>query len=387
MLAPWVLIAFALTGYADAASDAVTLEDGSVVLGQVKDSTPRGGLVVLVRRDWARTNLPTRLGAWERAEAPLVRVARRERKERLIDWKQARAGGGDRLVPAIDREISRLSTLRPPRTVLMSVTLTRNEIRRVERRDEPTARLFRLGWIAGLGGVETMSVEGLKEALSFRGRLNLDDAASVDHLLPLYPETLERWNARRAATEVVAEPGLRFVNFRQFFLPETGPGSDAMPRTTTELIDSPAGRLAFGAIQAVTPFDARQERLDGLAERGRIGAIVSRLEFNVDSDRADAESVFWVRSGGGWSPILSQKASARTDESEDEVGVAPATESTPLRTALLVLESVAATPSAPGVSRRRQAVGATAERALGRARAALDRDLAPLILPVLSGLR
>jgi len=62
-------------GYADAASDAVTLQDGSVVLGQVKDTTPWGGLVVLVRRDWARTNLPTRFGAWERAEAPLVRLA------------------------------------------------------------------------------------------------------------------------------------------------------------------------------------------------------------------------------------------------------------------------------------------------------------------------
>lgn len=73
-------------------------------------------------------------------------------------------------MPALDREIARLSTLRPLRTVLMAVTLTRNEIRKVERRDEPTARLLRLGWIAGLGGVEMMSVEGLKEALAFRGR-------------------------------------------------------------------------------------------------------------------------------------------------------------------------------------------------------------------------
>jgi hypothetical protein len=376
----------------DSAADAVTMADGTVLLGQVLEPVPGGGLLMLVRRDWARARAPAWLRRWERAEAPLVLRARRERKERLAVWRQDRAGAngaaGDPLTAWIDREIPRLSTLRPPRIVLTAAALSRHEVRQVVRRDEPTARLLRLGWLAGLGGVETMSVRDLRDALAFRGRLRPDAPVSVDALLPLYPESEDRWRTRRAATEAAAEPDLRFVLFRQFVLPEIMPGGDAAPATTTELIDSPAGRLAFGSIQAVTPFDAVQERLDDFADQGRTGAVVTRLEFNVDSDRAEAESTFYVRlSGGDWSPVYRRNATARTDELDGAAGPVPGPDASPVRTTLLVLESVASSPSSPKVSGRRQAIGAAARLALARARAALDLDLAPFVLPVAPGAR
>lgn len=384
MVGPWLLLGLSLMAFADddSAADVITLSDGAVVRGQVTEGTPRGGLVVLVRRDWAKAKVPAWFQKWERAEAPLIRKARQDRKQRLIDWKKERANGDapDPLAGLIDREVNRLTTLRPPPTVLMAATLTRSEVRSETRQGEEERRLLRLGWLAGISGVETMSVDDLEAALSFRGKMRPEEPAFVAPLLPIYPETEERWQTRMAATEVAVEPTLRFVQFRQFILPETGPGSDAAPRDTTELIDSPEGRAAFGAIQAVSAFDtAVRERLADLGDSGRVGAIVSRIEFSVNSDVADAEAQLWVRRGDRWSPALTRKASAREDDPE-ETTVYPA--STSIRTALLILESVASTPSGPDVSRRRQLAGTTAQRALGRARLALDLELGPYLVPL-----
>ncbi len=82
------------------AADAITLSDGTVVLGQVQGTSPPGGVTILVRRDWARSAIPSRLASWEREETLIVRRARRERKDRLIAWRHERSsdGGIDPLV-------------------------------------------------------------------------------------------------------------------------------------------------------------------------------------------------------------------------------------------------------------------------------------------------
>ena len=202
----------------------------------------------------------------------------------------------------------------------------------------------------------------------------------MDALLPVYPESSDRWRTRRAATEVTLDPGLRFVQFRDFIIPEVGPNNPP-PQSTTELLDTPEAVGGFGAINAVSPFDAIQERLDDAADRGAVGAIVSRLVFSVDSDRVEAEATLWVRqSGGRWSPSCATKGNANVDEPES--ADAPPLEATPIRSLLLVLEGVAATPAAPDISERRQSIGAAAQRALFRARTALQTELEPYLLSV-----
>ncbi len=366
------------------AADAVTLSDGSVVLGQVQGASPQGGLTVLVRRDWARSAIPSRLASWEREETLIVRRARRERKDRLIAWRQERSndGGTDPLARAIVREVSRYSTLRPPRTLLTALPLARQDVRTVTRRDAATGRLLRLGWLAGLGDVEELSPADLRKALAASGQLrDAADPARVDALLPLYTEPAGTWEWRRAATEVTIESDLRFVRYRELLLPESAPTAE--PQNVTDLIDSPTGRLAFGAIQAITPFDAERELLDNIAARGRSGAVLSRVSFNVDSDQAEAVAVLWVRDDNDhWTAALSKSATARTDEPAGKTPPPPDEEGGAIRTAALVLETVASTPSSPEVSNRRQDVGSVGQRALARARAALARDLEPLLLPV-----
>lgn len=392
MLVPWCaygVVVLALADGAGSAADVVTLNDGTVLNGQVVGGAGFGGRTVLVRRDWARGNAPEWLGRWERQEAPKVLHGRRERKARLIAWRRERAGtaGADRLAAWIDREVTRLSTPRPVSTVLTAAVLTRAEVAAVDRRSAEDGRWLRLGWLAGLDDAETLTPPVLGDALRKLAPLRPDDPARVDALLPTYPETEEDWRTRRAATEVAVEPGLRFVRFRQFILPETGtgtgngPGGEALPRTASELLDSPSGRTALRAIQGVTPFDAVREQLDAIAVRGRVGAIVSRLEFTVDSERVEADSTLWVRSQSGvWAPRVGRNAVVTADRpGEPET---PAREGTPIRAALLVLEALASAPASPETSVRRQGVAVRAERALGRARAALDDELGRFVLPV-----
>src|SRR4051794_14665500 len=74
----------------ESAADAVTLRDGSVVLGQVIEPAPRGALALLVRRAWAEEKLPEFVKRWQDAEAPSLRQAVRQRRERLLAWRRDR---------------------------------------------------------------------------------------------------------------------------------------------------------------------------------------------------------------------------------------------------------------------------------------------------------
>src|SRR5947209_2371767 len=61
------------------AADAVTLRDGKVVLGQLVEPTPRGKILLVVRREWAEAHVPDLFPRWQAAETPWLRRARSER--------------------------------------------------------------------------------------------------------------------------------------------------------------------------------------------------------------------------------------------------------------------------------------------------------------------
>jgi len=366
------------------AADVVLLRDGTTLIGQVAGTDRRGALVVVLRRAWAERNVPRRVEGWNRTEAAEVMAARLQRRARLVQWRKERAPDPSRdgpLLPWIDREIERTSDTRPPRTVLRRVEIAGGDLRSVTRRDPETARLLRLGWLEGLDDVEAMTVDTLRTLLTARDGLAPGNPAPLGALLPPATESDDEWRWRRGATEAVHEAGLRFVRFRQFILPENGPGPDLLAQAdTTELLDSPAAQEAYRSILRVGPVDPVRARLDAAGARGRVGAIVSKVEFLPDRKGAESESSLWIRqSGGDWKAVLSRRSTVRDDE---PAGTAPAAVNVPIRTAVAVLELFAAAAPLPEQSRRRQAEAVAVQRAVGQSRAALDLDLLLLVLPV-----
>lgn len=297
------------------AADAVTLQDGRAVLGLVERSSGEGPVVMVVRREWARKQFPDLYPAWVEAEKPAIERGHIQRRINLESWKQDREAArtfDDRLLRWINRELTRLNAAGEPNTRLIRLTLPRDQVKSIARRPESTRRLVRAGWSDDFEAPESMTAAELTEELKAR---ELDPAReparSVASMLPPYPELDNDWRARRAATEVLFEPALRYV--------ESG----------AALIPDPSGRPTGGAKPRGVPippaFGERDlnpiiERILGeIADRGRIGAAITLRMPGPDPDAATFETTLWVRRATGrWVRGPSTAATVRVADLMDE---------------------------------------------------------------------
>ncbi len=314
------------------AADRVTLRDGSVVLGLATSANAgsRGSVEIVVRRDWARTALPKQAPLWEKTVARTSRQALDQRRKRLETWKRERTAGAanrkppagakgeDRILSWLDGELKRLAD---PASVsgspLMSIKLPRSEVRGLERKPAAVERMFRLAWISNLPNPESMTAGELKNALESRGFATdlaaKSPPASLDKLLPPSVETDAAWLARRAATEVTVDPGLRFVRYQNLLFP-----------------DAPLDQAAAGGLGISTALDELKRLLDPNAQpavdplvkefraiesAGGAGAVVTRLALLPDLGGAAVEVTLWVRQAHEhWIPAGSRTATVRSGE-------------------------------------------------------------------------
>lgn len=368
---------------ADRAADEVTLRDGAVALGEVVEPSPRGPLLLLLRRDWARRHLPAWADRWEAAEAATGRLAAAQRRDRLAAWNRDRGksgpGADDRIAAWIDRELDRL---RPEnagagRPTLLVASLNRSDVRAVRKTPPGTPRLLRLAWRLGLREPEGLTVADLSEALESRGiDTRARGAVNLDPFLPPQPETDAAWLVRRAATEVGVEPDLRFIRYGGLVLPEP-PGGQPL-----NLGSAPMALSALKDLVGGSEADPLPARLGEVAARGRVGAVVTRLDVAPDFSAVAVEMTLWVRHGADrWVPSSSRTARVRPDELGDDAGDDLAADPQ-VATAFRVVESLGLGVVPPEVRKRSLGVGAATRKALGLARTAADADLAALALPV-----
>lgn len=370
-------------GQVGGAADVVTLRDGKVVLGEVTEPAGRAPLVLLTRRERARKDAPEWVQRWEAAEAPLARRALAQRSARLTAWRLDRAaapagGGEDRISPWIDRELARLAdggeALRTP---LMLVTLPRGDVRSVARAPRGAARWLRLAWLAEFPDPEAMRVADLKEAIAGRG---FDPAGAapvaLGDLEPPRPETDAAWRLRRAATEVSADPGLRFVRHQGVVLPEPAAGGPIGPGAAA------AGLSALRDILGENPGDPLPTRLREVAARGRVGALVTALDVARDFSGVSVEITLWVRHGPDrWAPAGSRSSRVQAEDLGPEAGKDLA-DDPQVALAFRLVESIGLGGIPPEVKRRSLNIGAATRKAMGQARTAAEADLAALALPV-----
>ena len=276
MFAPAVLLGVALLvatkPASETAADSVTLRDGKVILGQIVDPAPRGGLSVIVRRAWVAANQPELLKHWESDEKPLLLKATKQRRERLAGWRRDRAasaGPDDRVLVWIEQELARLGgDAGEAEAPLMVVTISRGSVKSIACAG-PAPRAACFAWAGA---------RGYRIPKRFRWRLSRAawrDAGSTFRVASRWDSmTCCRFRSRPtaygssggAATEVTHDNGLKFLRVGPIILPEPAPGAPAGPG------------LAAAALPDLTKLldgkmtDPLPERLGEVAARGRVGA-------------------------------------------------------------------------------------------------------------------
>jgi hypothetical protein len=374
--AMYAIVAVVMVGSGTA--DILTLKDGATLLGQVIDSAPPNKVAIVVRRAWAEAALPQRAAAWQRVEASWSRQARDERRRRLLAWQRERPeqrGESDAVRAWIAGELKRLDAgaEQPP---LMYVEINSASVRRVIKRSDDMRRMLRQAWRAGLAEPESIAADDLKSALEGRGFAQSGvDSAPIDDLLPLPIENERRWLARRAATEVKAEPGLRYIRYLGLVLPESANADGAQ-----------AIAAAVASIKTILEGDAAADplaaRLADAARRGRVGLVVTRLDMAEDLSQVTVESALWIRtSPDRWEPVMARPVTVREGEVNPDEQT-PLANDPQVKAAMGVIDRLGLGHVTPDLKERSLGVGAAVRRALGAAQSALARDLDQLSLPV-----
>jgi hypothetical protein len=380
------ILVTATTGEAagPSASDVVTLTDGKTVSGEVRESSARA-LVMVVRRDWARQNVPNSAKRWEAAEKTTAPRALSQRRERLNAWRRDRTlppvvpPAIDRITPWINRELAKLkpgSASEP--TPLMLVRLSHGEFTKVSRRPKGSDGLLRQAWLSGFRDPESMPLEELKDALEARGfDVSRPLNPSIDTLLPPQHESDAAWTSRRAATEVLYDPNLKFLRYQGILMVEPGNGGGNPAMTAIQALP------ALGALLGQAQDDQLPVRLRMLAAWGRAGAMVTRLEIAPDLSAVSVEITLYVRQGSDrWQPAGTRVSRVRPEDLGPEAGKELA-DDPQVGMAFKLIEAAGLKELSPEIKKRSLAIGAATRTALGKARAQAESDLGSLAFPVL----
>jgi hypothetical protein len=364
---------------ADSAADGVTLRDGRILLGQIQDNPPRAPLTMIVRRAWAAKALPDLFKRWEAEEAPITRRADTQRKTRLEAWRRERGTGKDANDPIdawITRELARLADPNAAKPPLMLLNINRGSARAIARRPPKSARALRLAWQLGFDDAESMTLDRLKDGLDGRG-LSADgtEPVSVESLLPTPTESDAQWRVRRAATEVAYDSGLRFLRTQAFVVAEPAAGQQP------NLDDALSALRGLKRLLDDDQTDPLAEKLDQVARRGRVGAVVTQQATSPDLSAATVEMTLWVRNPANrWVPLGARTATIRTEQVQDNdaknLGDDPQ-----LAQVFQLFEGLGfGVP--PDIKEKGLKIGAAVQRALGIVRSAFQEDINRFALPI-----
>ncbi|WZO96236.1 hypothetical protein EP7_003225 [Isosphaeraceae bacterium EP7] len=374
-----MLLAISTLGAAPAA-DQVTLRDGVVVPGVIIQVSPRGGPTLIVERGWAKANAPKWLEGWERAEAPSTLAASKQRRKRLDDWAAERhsAGADDAISNWIEAQRARADNS-AAQSPLLVARILRGDIRTIARAPIASTRLLKLAWSSGIHDAASLDADQLKQALEGRGVSATRMAEpNLSALLPPQTESDAEWLARRAATEVANDDGLRYLRHGEILLPE--PAAGEMP-SPLEGLSSVTGALK-SLLSDVAPVDPLPAKLREAEARGRVGVLVTKLDVAPDNSGVQVQATLWARLGPeNWHQVATRQASGRPGAGGAGDG-ADLLADPQVKAVFGIVESLNLGGIPDELKRTSLGIGAATRQALGSARAEIQGDLDRLALPV-----
>jgi hypothetical protein len=255
-------------------------------------------------------------------------------------------------------------------TTLMAVQLDKGEATSVQRRGDQAARTLRAAWLLGLKDPESSPLATLMDSVAGRGtQIEAVDPVAIDSLLPPAIEPDDRWLLRRAATEVLNDEGLRYIRFGNTLLSEPLPGQAPDPSLGPKLVEGTIKDVLTGG-----RVDPLPDRLRSVADRGRVGMMVTRIEIAADFGSVAAESTLYYRGQGGWDRAAWRPATVRVGEVPPLVMNMVASD--PQVKALLdFVDAIRGGLVSPQIKQTGLTIGTSAGGAAVMARSALTRSL------------
>src|SRR5690606_714185 len=116
-----------------------------------------------------------------------IRLANRQRRDRLEAWRQDRLQSPmpiDPILSWIEEQLRRLQREPAEPSPLILIEIDSRIVRSQSRQTEARRRMLRQAWIAGLENPETQNPENLSRLLEGRGFAPVErDAARIDSLV------------------------------------------------------------------------------------------------------------------------------------------------------------------------------------------------------------
>ena len=324
--------------------DRLSPSRGPALLGAVFRKTPRGEVVIAVRRDWLKAEDPERL---KRVDASLAESSPRVWRRllgRIDDWKKTLKPDSP-LRALLDLERKRISDLlkavdgggRVPATRFLTLVIPPKEIAALTVQPAARKQVALVSWVEGLERVETRSAEDLAAELMKAG-LNpaTAGAESLWRELPVVEDDDRTWRIRRVLKACqLAEP-LHFQGTGGLLLAANGKkgGGGLDQPVDAKMIGDLVGQLLGGDLGGdlgklleqlggrAKPRGGDSSPLLSAARRaesaGRDAFRVTRFRHDVTGRRTTVTSEFLVRVDRGewvlaWQESRTIEVRARPD--------------------------------------------------------------------------
>ena len=333
MIAHAWLLAFLLLGSqvnrdgpdADAA-DRVTLRDGKVVLGACDrdhaGAARLGGIPGPARLGRNKLKTISRGGTARPRERP-VRPSHNGGRGSKHGGKigQPVQPANDRIVSWIDQELARLTAGGAPKAVDL------------DWRAAPSQRGPRIGPTAGGNAAAVAArlalqpsrsrIDAARRAegrtrvarYSAEARRGATPPSLTDCCRRLWSQSQSGWPG--AATELAVDPDLRFLRFQDTVMPEPAAGQPRADWASRRRCQSSSACSTRIKVSGLIPLT---EKLNAVAARGRIGAVVTRLEIQPDMSTSSSNPASGSETVIGGSPFGSRAATVRPEDLGQDAG-------------------------------------------------------------------